>query len=51
MCVKCLFLYRYKKSGFLGHEEEDELQKTATKIKDETGIARNTVIKYKDKTH
>ena len=31
--------------------EEDELQKVATTIEDETGITRNTVIRNIDKTH
>ena len=52
LCVLNLYLYIIiKKSGLVGPGEEDELQETATKIEDETGVARNTVIKNIDKTH
>ena len=48
LCVLNVYLFIIiKKSGL----EEDELQETATKIEDETGVARNTVIKNIDKTH
>ena len=38
-------------SGLARLGEEDELQKVATTIEDETGITRNTVIRNIDKTH
>ena len=47
----CICISLLKKSGLVGPGEEDELQETATKIEDETGVARNTVIKNIDKTH
>ena len=42
----CLVISRLAQPG-----EEDELQKVATTIEDETGITRNTVIRNIDKTH
>ena len=38
-------------SGLAELWEEDELQKVATTIEDETGIVRNTVIRNINKTH
>ena len=38
-------------NGLEEHGDEDEIQKTAATIEEETGISQNTVIKSLDKTH